>query len=95
MSHTFAFIINQKDNLSLKRIINTPRRAIGDKSVAEIESYAEELGLSLYDGLKYVIDNNLMSKGIISKLKGFTELVNTLLEEKEAYPPDEFVKRPY
>jgi DNA helicase-2/ATP-dependent DNA helicase PcrA len=87
------FIVNPKDNLSLKRIINIPKRGIGEKSVSEIESIASELNLPLYNGVKYAIDNDILAKGVTSKLKSFTELIDTLAQEKDNFPPNEFIKR--
>lgn len=42
-------IVNPKDDLALKRIINEPKRGIGNKSIAEIESIASLHEISMLD----------------------------------------------
>lgn len=41
-------IVNPTDNVSLARIINTPRRAIGDATIAELNRSAAEKGVPLF-----------------------------------------------
>lgn len=43
---------NTEDDLSFKRIINTPRRKIGKIKMGILQKYAEENSVSLYDALK-------------------------------------------
>ena len=40
---------NTDDNVSLARIINRPKRGIGDTSLSDLLDYADKEGLSLYD----------------------------------------------
>ncbi|MEW6406018.1 MAG: UvrD-helicase domain-containing protein, partial [Chloroflexota bacterium] len=42
---------NPRDEVSMLRVINTPRRGIGDKTVAELRTYAQGLNLSPGDVL--------------------------------------------
>lgn len=44
-------IENARDDISLKRIINVPRRGIGQTTVEKLEAYASERGLSLFEAL--------------------------------------------
>ena len=37
-------LVNPDDEVSWKRIVNTPRRGVGDTSVAKIDSYAQRRG---------------------------------------------------
>ncbi|MBE6152127.1 MAG: ATP-dependent DNA helicase PcrA [Firmicutes bacterium] len=77
-------IYNTDDNISLTRVINTPKRGIGDKTVLDLTLKAEENNLSIYE----VIDcgKPLEFKKIIEKLKEekekltLTELVDKVLE---------------
>lgn len=43
------FLFNPFDSMSLLRIINVPRRGIGDTSLARLSAYAEAQGMSLFD----------------------------------------------
>lgn len=43
--------VNPLDDLAFRRIVNTPRRGIGDKSLEDLSRLAEEAGMSLYQAL--------------------------------------------
>ncbi len=45
-------IDNPFDAVSLLRIANRPRRGIGDSTLARLQSYADDVGMSLYDALE-------------------------------------------
>ena len=42
-------IANPDDSVALRRIINVPRRGIGDTTVNKLASLAEEVGVDMYD----------------------------------------------
>ncbi|MDR0395775.1 MAG: UvrD-helicase domain-containing protein [Oscillospiraceae bacterium] len=44
-------LVNPADDVSLRRIVNTPRRAIGDATVSELVRYSQENGTSLFTSL--------------------------------------------
>ena len=77
-------IHNSKDNVSLLRIINTPKRGIGNKTIENLTTKADLLNKSIYD----VIDSGkeLVFKEIIEKLKEIkeeltlTELIDKVLD---------------
>jgi DNA helicase-2/ATP-dependent DNA helicase PcrA len=45
-------IVNPSDALSLRRVINVPRRGVGEATLQKIEDYAAEQGLSMYAALQ-------------------------------------------
>jgi len=45
-------IVNPKDNISIKRIVNVPARGLGKNSLGLIEQYAASQGISLFEGLQ-------------------------------------------
>jgi DNA helicase-2/ATP-dependent DNA helicase PcrA len=47
-------IHNPYDNVSLARIINVPPRGIGSKTIAQLEKWAEEMGVAVYDALRMI-----------------------------------------
>ena len=54
-------IVNQpKDDLSLERIINVPKRSIGETTIKAIYDYAKNNGYSLEVGAKKMIELNLI-----------------------------------
>ncbi|MGL4533963.1 MAG: ATP-dependent helicase, partial [Fusobacteriaceae bacterium] len=46
-----AFINNPKDNISLTRIINVPKRKIGDKSLEKIIDFAKENNITAFEAV--------------------------------------------
>lgn len=49
-------VANPNDSVALKRILNVPKRGIGDTSVQRAEDYAEEADLSLYEAILRATD---------------------------------------
>ena len=45
-------IHNPYDNVSLARVINLPPRGIGSKTIAQLEKWAGEMGVTIYDALQ-------------------------------------------
>ncbi|MFO8068571.1 MAG: DNA helicase PcrA [Alkalibacterium sp.] len=57
-----TLIANPKDNLSLARIINEPKRGIGASTVEKLALAAEEMGWSLYDAALNANSINLSAR---------------------------------
>lgn len=70
-------LYNPADNIAFKRIINVPKRGIGDTTIEKLSSYANENGMSVYEAL-YNLDDipELKSRG--KKLGEFSELITEL-----------------
>ena len=66
-------IHNQADNLSLGRIINEPKRGIGQTSMEKIEAIAETNGISMYAVIKHAEQYGLNKVFINSR-----EFINTI-----------------
>ena len=67
-------IVNRNDEFSLRRIINVPKRGIGASSMAKIDNYAEQYGLTLFEALKN-IDMIDVSKKITTNIHLLTQLI--------------------
>ena len=70
-------LVNSKDDVSLKRIINEPKRGIGDKSIEQIEKIAISHGISMLD---LITDDNF-SILMTDRLKNLTDKFYKPLEE--------------
>lgn len=69
-------IDNGKDDLSVKRIINVPRRGIGAASITKVQDYADHMGLSFYEALQRVDEIPALGKGkSIDKLRDFVTMI--------------------
>ena len=44
-------LVNPQDDISLRRIINVPKRSIGDATVGKVQDFADDFELDLWDAL--------------------------------------------
>lgn len=78
-------INNHKDDVSLLRIINTPRRGIGDKTIENLTELAAQNNTSLYEAIEK--GKELEFKNLIEELTksseslSLTELIDEILEK--------------
>ena len=84
-------IANPTDDVSLRRIINVPKRSIGDATIAELVSHAQQEQMPLFSALTD-LPASLSSRP--RKCVGdFFTLMTTLMAMKEALPLGEFVQQ--
>ncbi|MDD5923191.1 MAG: 3'-5' exonuclease [Clostridia bacterium] len=62
MTSYLQFISNPADDNRLKRIVNKPRRGIGETSINEAQKIANGLGISLYDVLQHADEYPTLSR---------------------------------
>lgn len=74
---------NPADNEAMARIINFPKRGIGDSTVVQLRNYGEITGRSLSDIIVNIESNEDLPLGIVKKLSGFSKLLNALYEKKK------------
>ena len=79
-------IDNPTDTVALRRIINTPRRGIGDRAIAQVTVHAEAQGISFSDALVDAAQGGvpLLSGRGKNAIAGFLELMGNLRAEVEA-----------
>lgn len=71
-------INNPEDSYSLRRIINVPKRGIGDTTVAKVDDFAQAHGLSLFDALDHVASMPKVSGKYAKALTEFKQLIDSL-----------------
>jgi len=60
----FRVVLSPEDDLAFERIVNTPKRGLGDKAQQKIQNVARENGVSLVDGARIALaDKVLGGKG--------------------------------
>ncbi|MBZ7939245.1 UvrD-helicase domain-containing protein [Campylobacter sp. W0014] len=74
------FLANTNDDFSLKRIINRPKRGIGESSVKKFEEYAKKEKISLFEAL--CNPNIISSKKTNREIQKFIHIIHELLECK-------------
>ena len=83
---------NPNDNISLKRIINTPKRGIGNATIEKIEQYSAERDQSIYASILRVEDIGGLSTRIKNSIRSFVDMMNTLLAKKEIMGLKDFIE---
>ncbi len=56
----FRLVVSPEDDLAFERIVNTPKRGLGDKAQQTIQVVARENGVSLIEGARIAVDNSLI-----------------------------------
>ncbi len=85
-----SFINNHNDMLRFRRIINEPKRGIGDSTLAIIEDISRDLKLSPFEVLRNCDEYAPLSKKT-SALKSAYQMFEMLTEKSEELPLDEFL----
>ena len=83
-------IANQSDNISLKRIINEPKRGIGKTSLDNIEEISQKAGISMYEVIKHADQYGL--NRVFVNSREFVELIEDLRNKKEETQISELIK---
>lgn len=87
----FNLIYNKKDDLSFKRIINVPKRDIGEKTISVLEAEKQQAGLSFFEYIERIkeFDTELRTKNILALtnlINAIKDVKNKLNDNLEAYP---------
>lgn len=83
-------IVNPADDVSLRRIINVPKRSIGDSTVLELVRHARENDMPLFSALADIPES--LSARPRKCVSEFMLLMTTLMSMKETLPLNEFVQ---
>ena len=84
-------INNKNDNIALKRIINEPKRGIGDTALDKLDNMAQEKGMSIFE----LIQDNMNLAGLRSagNIILFRDMMNDLMANKESFKVSDLIKR--
>lgn len=67
----FRVVVQKADDLALERIINVPKRAIGNATVQTLYAYARSKGVCLYDGILELIETDELRPKVKDALRTF------------------------
>ena len=84
-------IDNATDDVAVKRIINVPKRGIGQTTIDRVSIYADENEISFYDALRDARNISTISKGA-SKIEPFTNMIQMLRSKASVYSVTELVE---
>lgn len=84
-------IYNTDDSQSFRRIVNVPKRAIGDTTVKNLSDFADKEDISLFTACQRIEDAVEIPPRTRSKLKDFSELILKFVNAKDSYSLQDFV----
>ena len=77
-------LINPADDIALRRIVNTPRRGIGDTSLDRLQDFAQAKGWSLSTALAHLDDVPGLNSRAQKSIAAFAALIGELMAATEA-----------
>lgn len=83
-------IFNTNDNLSLKRIINEPKRGVGKTSLDAIQEVADSNGISMYEVIKNAAQYGL--NRVFINTREFIEQIENLIAKKDEIKISDLIK---
>ncbi|MBU5592064.1 DNA helicase PcrA [Clostridium sp. MSJ-4] len=86
------FINNPDDEISLRRIVNVPKRNIGDTTCSKLQEFAISIEDSLYNVMMDAESIPGLTQRNINAILKFTELVDDLMVMKEQMPVSHFIE---
>lgn len=84
-------IYNTDDSQSFRRIVNVPKRAIGDTTVKNLADFADKEDVSLFAACQRLDDGSEIPSRTRAKLKDFSELILKFKDAQKSYNLQEFV----
>ncbi|UDY37988.1 DNA helicase PcrA [Dermatobacter hominis] len=78
-------VVNPTDEVSVKRVLNTPKRGVGDQTVGRLDAYARAHEMSFMDALRRWDDAGASSRAARG-IESFTNLIDELATETDKGP---------
>lgn len=79
-------LINPQDDISIKRIINVPKRSIGDATVNKVQEFATNFELNMWDALCEARTISTLTPRNVSTIEPFVSLMENLMILSETVP---------
>ena len=84
-------LYNPYDTLSLQRIINVPKRGIGQATINKLQDYANAQGISLFEVITNAAAVPGLSPRFIAKLEEMSSLIFDLIAEVDTFPVEQLI----
>ncbi|MEV4533663.1 DNA helicase PcrA [Asanoa sp. NPDC049518] len=85
-------IVNDDDTVSIRRIMNTPRRGIGDRAEGAVEALSSRDRISFGAAMRRAADAPGISSRAVNGIADFVALLDGLRELSETAPPEEVLE---
>lgn len=84
-------IYNTDDSQSFRRIVNVPKRSIGDTTIKRLQDFADREDISLFAAAQRVQEDDEIPQRTKSKITDFVNLITKFRDAKDNYNLREFV----
>ena len=85
-------LVNPSDSIALRRIINVPKRGIGDATIQKVLDFAESYELPLWDALSEVRTIPTLTARNCAGIEKFMELMENLMVISETVPVSHLIE---
>jgi len=82
---------NPNDSQSFKRVVNVPKRAIGETTIKNLQEISNKYDISLYEAVTILDEEEGINSKTKEKLKKFAELITNLQTAQKSYNLREFI----
>ncbi|SNY69701.1 ATP-dependent DNA helicase UvrD [Pantoea sp. GL120224-02] len=79
-------MVNRNDDAAFERVVNTPVRGVGDRTLDVVRQTAREQQLTLWQATRELLQNKALAGRAASALQRFCELVDSLATETADMP---------
>jgi DNA helicase-2/ATP-dependent DNA helicase PcrA len=76
-------IANRHDDAAFERVVNTPTRGIGDKTVSAARQYARKHGIALWAAAEALVEQKQLPARATSALGAFLELITRMASDTD------------
>ena len=84
-------IDNARDDISVRRILNVPRRGIGDTTQARVQEYADQMQIGFYDALRVAEEIPGLQRSL-TKIDSFVTFIQAFRTKAEVYTVRELLE---
>ena len=85
-------LVNPQDDISIKRVINVPKRSIGDATVNKVSEFAEMYELNLWDALTEARTIPTLTPRNCGSIEKFTSVMENLMIMAETMTPSMIIE---
>ena len=84
-------VVNPVDEVSVKRVLNVPKRGVGDSTVAKLDQWAQMQGVPFIDALRNYDDAGVSGRAM-KGIDEFLEIIDSTAALLETTRPDELLR---
>jgi DNA helicase-2/ATP-dependent DNA helicase PcrA len=77
---------NQNDDASFERVVNTPTRGIGERSVEKVREVARQFSLSLWAAANKILEDKGLPARAANSLSGFIDMIENMKADSDEMP---------